>query len=227
MLHLHSIFRSWDGEVNAFDGIGQASVFIRTAGCPLRCSWCDTPDALNVQAAKYSLPWTGVFDSTMKFGIGKITLTGGEPLAQDADDLNNLIAAYEKNKCGLTIETGGSMQISRLQRDPTFTRFVIDYKLPSSGMEDKMITQLFPVRFGFSARDKIKMVIRDWVDFKRAVKIVRMNAALKVPATQFCFSPMLDSESWSRLVGWLERPENADVSAVNLNVQMHKILKMP
>ena len=227
MLHLHSIFRSWDGEVNAFDGIGQPSVFIRTAGCPLRCSWCDTPDALNVQTAKHSLPWQKVFDSTTGFGISKITLTGGEPLAQDENDLNNLVAAYEKNKFSLTIETGGSMQISRLQRDPAFTRFVIDYKLPSSGMEEKMITQLFPVRYGFSELDKIKMVIQDWTDFQRAVKIVRMNAALKVPISQFCFSPMLDSESWPRIVEWLTRVENIDVSAVNLNVQMHKILKMP
>jgi 7-carboxy-7-deazaguanine synthase len=98
-LRVNETFFSIQGE-----GImgGAPSLFIRLDGCPLRCSWCDTPYALEGTSGTA----TGV-DSLVALASGKshVVITGGEPLAQD---IGPLVAAFDAGT-HVTVETSGTI----------------------------------------------------------------------------------------------------------------------
>ena len=89
-MNIFSIFRSFDGEVNAFDGIGQPSVFVRFVGCNLLCTYCDTIYARKKTTLHIYLDPGELMEKIRMFGCPKVTLTGGEPLLQDWDELQDL-----------------------------------------------------------------------------------------------------------------------------------------
>lgn len=98
-LKVIEIFQSIQGE-----GLrsGQVSIFIRLAGCNLRCSFCDTKyawgkgkkmkeDDIIKEVVRHSAPW--------------VVITGGEPFYQDIEPL------LRKLKCSgykIQIESNGS-----------------------------------------------------------------------------------------------------------------------
>ena len=59
---------------------GQPAVFIRLAGCNLRCSYCDTMWANSSDAPHEKMTETEIADYVKSTGITNVTLTGGEPL---------------------------------------------------------------------------------------------------------------------------------------------------
>lgn len=103
---------------------GVPSVFIRTAGCDLRCNraddgagWaCDTPKSLpdfnrsrgklTVLPTKYAedSDWLTVASKAMSYGVKHIVITGGEPTLQYAD-LCRVVAHLLSAGRHVTIET--------------------------------------------------------------------------------------------------------------------------
>ena len=87
------VFSSVQGE-GAF--VGEAQVFVRLSGCPLRCGWCDTPGSWLVRETPARIsgtdgereeePWASPFQvltwilATEPREPRTISLTGGEPL---------------------------------------------------------------------------------------------------------------------------------------------------
>ena len=70
-------------------------------------------------------------------GIRNVTLTGGEPLLQK--DITELIHLLLQAGLQVEIETNGAVDLSAFcEERPVFT---MDYKLPSSGCEEYMITE--------------------------------------------------------------------------------------
>ncbi len=66
-----------------------------------------------------------------------MTLTGGEPLLQK--DIRELIHLLLQAGLRVEIETNGAVRLSEFcEERPIFT---MDYKLPSSGCEEHMITE--------------------------------------------------------------------------------------
>ncbi|MFT7484338.1 MAG: 7-carboxy-7-deazaguanine synthase, partial [Candidatus Paceibacteria bacterium] len=89
---IHEVFSSIQGE-GLF--VGEPQVFVRLSGCPLRCSWCDTPETWGMPpAAREGADWqaglTRSWCSTEEValqvesldptGSKAISVTGGEPL---------------------------------------------------------------------------------------------------------------------------------------------------
>ena len=137
------IFDSIDGE-----GLrtGQTASFIRLAGCNLRCTYCDTLYALFGEDEKCEYTEMSVDEIIARVNpnFRRVTLTGGEPLLHlgSAELVSRLLNdGYEVN-----IETNGAVDIAGFSaklKDISNMFYTIDYKLPSSGMTDRMIWNNF------------------------------------------------------------------------------------
>jgi len=87
--------------------LGVPSLFIRTSGCNLRCSWCDTPyTSWNAEGEDWSqerlLDWVSGFPH-----YRHVVLTGGEPMMLPA--LVPLTRALHEAGKHITIETAGTV----------------------------------------------------------------------------------------------------------------------
>jgi 7-carboxy-7-deazaguanine synthase len=78
---LSEIFTSIEGEGILF---GTKTMFVRLAGCPLKCHWCDTPYALPMNSGiDYSIDEVKeLISKSLQPNTYKVNFTGGEPLAQ-------------------------------------------------------------------------------------------------------------------------------------------------
>lgn len=119
---------------------GELAVFIRFKGCNLNCSYCDTKWA-NEPACDYEeLSPDEICEYVSETGIKNVTLTGGEPLLQK--DIRSLVEKLlNKSDIRVEIETNGAVDIAPLAN--AFSKeklsLTMDYKLPSSGCEEKML----------------------------------------------------------------------------------------
>ena len=83
-MRIHSIFKSINGEVNKYHQ-GSICIFIRLAGCSLRCKYCDTVQAQSPDSGK-EMNIDEIINEVVKFkNCYRITITGGEPLLQEAE----------------------------------------------------------------------------------------------------------------------------------------------
>lgn len=151
------IFDSIDGE-----GLrtGLSVTFIRTAGCNLRCPYCDTKYSWDTSSSQ-KMSVSEVI-SRVNPAYRRVTLTGGEPLLQP--EAGELIAALLKNGVEVNIETNGAADIRPFLMIPDpgeLLFFTIDYKLPSSGETAKMLEENF---LSLRERDAVKFVISDEAD---------------------------------------------------------------
>jgi organic radical activating enzyme len=102
MLLVNEIFYSIQGEgPNA----GKPAVFLRLAGCNLRCSWCDTKQAWNDKQQKTN---DEIIKKIKKYPSEHLVVTGGEPLLQQ----DGLIPLLQKLKgYYVEVETNGSIPL--------------------------------------------------------------------------------------------------------------------
>jgi len=78
---ISEIFTSIEGEGVLF---GTKTMFVRMAGCPLRCHWCDTTYAIAMDSGNdYSIDQVKelIFEN-LQPNTYKVNFTGGEPLVQ-------------------------------------------------------------------------------------------------------------------------------------------------
>ena len=103
-MKISEIFYSVQGE-----GIlaGVPSVFVRTSGCNLRCTWCDTPyTSWNPEGNDIRV--NEIAAVALKFGAKHIVITGGEPmLTAEVVDLTKSLKSVAD--CHITIETAGTL----------------------------------------------------------------------------------------------------------------------
>ena len=78
---LFEIFTSIEGEGILY---GTKTLFVRLAGCPYSCFYCDTLDALPLDSGKdYSITEAcNLIDTNLQDNTFKVNFTGGEPLIQ-------------------------------------------------------------------------------------------------------------------------------------------------
>lgn len=203
MLSVNEIFYSIQGE-STF--AGKPCVFVRLAGCDLRCSWCDTPYAFH-EGRKMSID--DVLLQVDRYGSPLVEVTGGEPLLQD--DVYPLMERLLDSGRTVLLETGGQIDVSRV---PGGVVKVLDVKCPASGESDK-------VEWGnidrLGSRDQVKFVIQDRTDYEFARDIVTRHA-LDRRCAAVLFSPVHDVMSAKALSEWILE----DRLPVRLQLQLHK-----
>src|SRR5258708_6132013 len=85
---------------------GVPSVFVRTSGCNLRCTWCDTPyTSWNPEGQEQSLD--AILTEVRRYDATHAVVTGGEPMI--APDIVELTRALSSLGLHVTIETAGTV----------------------------------------------------------------------------------------------------------------------
>lgn len=190
---------------------GLPTTFIRLAGCPLRCTWCDTP---------YSFP-KGVMRDVSELvqivqdnGHPYVCLTGGEPLSQKG------VYPLMTEICDLgfvvSLETSGAIPIERV--DPR-VRVILDIKCPESGMSHK---NHWPNLSRIKQGDEVKFVLNSRADYEYAKEICRQYALFEKPYA-LLFSPVFGVLDPKDLVRWILEER----IPVRLNLQIHKWIWSP
>ena len=203
-LRITEIFHSLQGEART---VGFPTVFVRLTGCPLRCGYCDTAYAFH--GGRW-MDMDEVLRQVAVFGAHRVTVTGGEPLAQKncAVLLTRLCDAGHE----VSIETSGALPIAAL--DPRVVR-VMDLKTPGSG---ECARNLMENLTALKTRDQVKFVICDRADYEWSRALVAEHGL--AARCQVLFSPSHEQLSPRILADWIL----ADKLAVRLQVQLHKYL---
>jgi 7-carboxy-7-deazaguanine synthase len=93
---------------------GVPSAFIRLAGCPLRCRWCDTQYAWDFEAGRYYTV-EGIADDASRFKCRHVVVTGGEPMVDV--ELPGLLRELKSRDKHITVETAGIRYVPELACD--------------------------------------------------------------------------------------------------------------
>lgn len=216
------LFDSIDGE-----GIrtGQAVTFIRLAGCNLRCGYCDTLYALfgEKEPCRYTEMSLEEILQKVNPQYRRITLTGGEPLLHPGADL--LVSRLLEDGYEVNIETNGALSLpdflTRIQK-PQNLFFTVDYKLPSSKMEDKMLWENFT---GLRPQDVVKFVVGSEEDVQKMLAVMGKMMPLYKKMPHIFIGTVYGDYPAQRLVETiLSEPLLKDA---RYQVQLHKIIWDP
>lgn len=183
---------------------------VRLAGCPLRCRYCDTPQAWSPASGR-DVPIEELVSDIAQRNRPLILVSGGEPLAQPA--CIELLAALSGIGRIIQLETSGAFDISGV---PDGIRRIVDVKTPGSGESERnLIGNLAHLRAG----DEIKFVIMDRQDYAWARNMM-IEHALDRMGLPILFSPVWGRLDAAELSGWVIE----DGLPVRVHLQLHKYI---
>ena len=208
-LKVNEVFYSIQGESTY---AGRACVFVRLAGCNLRCIYCDTVYAYEEGE---ELEIADILDRVASYQCHLVEVTGGEPLIQE--ETPTLIRRLLEEGYEVLLETNGTQDISRV--DVRCVR-IVDIKCPSSGeMEKNDLENLSRL----TDHDEIKFVIGGRDDYEYAKKILDLMDLNPFRMKKVLFSPVFGTVEPSLLGEWILR----DHLHVRLQLQLHKYIWDP
>jgi 7-carboxy-7-deazaguanine synthase len=208
VLMIHEIYASIQGE-SSFAGL--PCTFVRTTGCNLRCSWCDTTQAFY---GGQKLARSEVLQRALALDTPLVELTGGEPLLQ-AGVLPLLRELCDAGKTVL-LETSGERDIAGV--DPRVHR-IVDVKAPGSGESARNRAENLAL---LTQRDELKFVLKDRADYEWARALIRREA-LHERVRHVLLSPVHGVLDPQQLVAWTLE----DALPVRVNLQLHKYVWSP
>lgn len=197
------IFKSIEGEGRR---VGAPCVFVRLAGCNLRCSYCDT-DYAQSRSDGSPMSLAEIVDKVWQLGGKRVTITGGEPLLQDAMAIASALPEFECN-----IETNGAVPLPTKARNAFFT---MDWKCGCSGMTDLMLRDNLT---RLDERDVIKFVVGSEGDMAQAKEVIESG----VRATPY-ISPVFGEIEPREIVEYIL----ANGLEAHVQVQLHKVIWDP
>lgn len=206
-IKISEIFKSIQGE-----GIqsGLPTIFIRTAGCNLRCLWCDTKYAYNDGK---EMTIAEIIEQCKKLFIKRVCLTGGEPLFQ-REKSQELINSLIGRGYDVLVETNGAVSIKGL---PSRAVISLDIKCPTSGMSEKMIYANINY---LRKKDQVKFVIENIIDYTFAKKIIKEHKLES--KTKVLFQPVFKIDN--SFVQEIAKRVLRDGLEVRVGLQLHKII---
>jgi 7-carboxy-7-deazaguanine synthase len=206
-LKVSEIFGSIQGESS---WAGLPCAFVRLAGCPLDCRWCDTDYA---KTGGQDMSITAVLDQVAALGHNLVEITGGEPLYQAGAP--DLISTLCQSGYSVLVETNGCEEISGLDGR---AQMIMDIKCPSSGMSGHTLWQNIEA---LKPTDEVKLVLADRADYEYARQVINeRNLAGRCGILLSSVHGQLDPRL---AVEWLL----ADKLPVRFQLQLHKYIWPP
>ncbi|MDN6062638.1 MAG: 7-carboxy-7-deazaguanine synthase QueE [Staphylococcus simulans] len=210
--------------------IGRKTMFVRTAGCDYRCSWCDSSftwdgsmkDEIQMMTAEE------IYDRLYEIGgdcFNHVTISGGNPAL--IKGIQDLVYLFEEKNIESALETQGSRFQPWMRQINDLT---ISPKPPSSSMKpniqilDEVIEQCVKETLN------LKVVVFDDDDYEFAKYIHHRYPDL--PFYLQVGNPYLDDEVENHTARLLERYENLvdkvmqsnDMNQVYVLPQLHTLL---
>jgi 7-carboxy-7-deazaguanine synthase len=203
-LLIHEIYSSIQGESSH---MGKPCVFVRTTGCHLRCSYCDTEHAF-FKGRVMSID--AIMEQIASFGIDLVELTGGEPLLQPPSLvlLDNLVKAHFT----VLLETSGALPIIKVNQK---VKVILDIKTPSSGESSRNCYENLDILWPGC---EVKFVIGTKEDYLFAKSICEQFDLYR--RTHVLFSPVVAKIDPKLLVKWIM----SDNLGVRFQMQLHRVL---
>ena len=222
-MHLIELYKSVQGE-SSFTG--RPCIFVRLAGCNLRCAWCDS---------------TYTFTGGMPFTEDEIVrqiealapcrlveFTGGEPMLQ-ARELLPLMERLLASGYELMIETSGERPLADA---PKAVHKIVDVKCPGAGLAANSFRM--ENLEALTKNDEIKFVLSDRVDYDFARAFIldhdlnaKVASVLLSPAFVQTPSPQRTADNMALnprlVVEWMM----ADGLDARLSLQIHKFIWEP
>jgi 7-carboxy-7-deazaguanine synthase len=221
-MHLIELYKSIQGE-SSFAGL--PCIFVRLAGCNLRCAWCDSEYSFQ---GGYPRSIEEVEADVERLRAVKLVeFTGGEPMLQERELLPLMERLLEK-RYTLMIETSGERPLANV---PVAVHKVVDVKCPGSGEEGSFHLPNLDV---LTQNDEVKFVIAHREDYEFARRFLREHAlegrvgdVLLSPAFLQTPSPQRSVENAildpRTLVEWMLEDE----LQARLSLQIHKFVWEP
>jgi organic radical activating enzyme len=182
---------------------GEPTVFVRLAGCNLRCGFCDTKKAWRGgREMSVDLIAKEVDRLRREFPTTWVCLTGGEPLAQD---IGPLVRRLQDGGLKVQIETNGTFP-----PEPRADWLTVSPKPPD-----------FDIHPGFRKRAReVKLVVCRTIDLDD----VRTVRAAVPPTVPLILQPQSNA-AWSRkkAVKLLEDGARSGLEGLRLSLQLHKV----
>ncbi|MEF8787650.1 MAG: radical SAM protein [Planctomycetota bacterium] len=204
-LQVAELFKSIQGEGTR---AGLPCCFVRTAGCNLECSYCDTRYAAESRGTE--LPLEDIIERVADMGPELACVTGGEPLLHRA--VPELCGRLLQRGMTVVVETNGSEDISVL---PEGVIRVMDVKCPGSGEADSLLRGNLDL---LGLEDEVKFVLTDRDDYEWARVLVEEEHLTDRGAV--LFSPAYGRLEARRLADWLLEWN----APVRLQLQLHRLL---
>ena len=204
-LRITEIFLSLQGEANT---VGYPTVFVRLTGCPLRCQYCDSAYAFSGGQIE---TLSDIVDQVASYNVSRVTVTGGEPLAQPG--VFALMTALVDRQFSVSLETSGALPVDRV--DPRVVK-VLDMKTPDSA---EVHRNLWDNIAHLQPHDQIKFVVCSRGDYDWA-RIKCDQYQLFDRVADVLFSPSHGALEPSELADWIV----ADRLPARMQMQLHKLL---
>lgn len=222
-MQIIEIYKSLQGE-SSYTGI--PCIFVRLAGCNLRCTWCDSEYTFK-GGVRMTLEEVEAEVHRLSPDGGLVEITGGEPMLQEHEAValmeRLLISGYE-----VLLETSGERPLDKVTQRVVK---IVDVKCPDSGEGGTFRRENLKV---LTRRDEIKFVLASRKDYEFARDFIR-EFELPARVAWVILSPAFRKDATGsrsvdhclvdprELAGWML----ADHLKARIGFQIHKFIWEP
>jgi 7-carboxy-7-deazaguanine synthase len=222
-MYLIELYKSVQGE-SSFAGL--PCIFVRFAGCNLRCAWCDSEYTFT--GGKPFTQDEVIAQIEALAPCGLVEFTGGEPMLQ-SKELLPLMDELAARGYTLMMETSGERPLEAV---PQVVHKIVDVKCPGAGSAAGSF-RMENLR-ALTPNDEVKFVLSDRADYEFARAFMaehdlraKVGGILLSPAFSKTPSPFRTVDNATldprTLVEWMM----ADGVDARLSLQIHKFIWEP
>jgi 7-carboxy-7-deazaguanine synthase len=222
-MHLIELYKSVQGE-SSFAGV--PCIFVRFAGCNLRCAWCDSEYTFTGGKPFSEDEVVAQIEALAPCRL--VEFTGGEPMLH-AKELLPLMRRLLDSGYELMIETSGERPLADVPKE---VHKIVDVKCPGAGAAANSFRM--ENLDALTKNDEVKFVIGDRTDYEFARDFIREHALeskagyiLLSPTFQKIPSPLRTADNMAldprKLVDWMLE----DGVPARLSLQIHKFIWEP